>query len=73
MSLYKNLLATGSSDHGIRIYDTEKQVFLREFYTKKYGHTEWVTSLSYLPDGRLLSSGMDSQICLWDNKGVRCD
>lgn len=45
LSVHQNLLATGSSDHGIRIYDTKKQVYLREFYTKKYGHSEWVTGL----------------------------
>lgn len=29
--------------------------------------------MSFLPDGKLLSAGMDNQLCLWDSSGVRCD
>jgi len=66
-------VATGSGDHGIRVYNVDSGVFSRELYSKKYGHHEWVTSLSYLNNGRLLSGGMDNLLCLWDAKGVRCD
>lgn len=73
MSLKDDLLATGSSDHGIRVYDVKKGTFIKELYTKKYGHKEWLTSVSFLNDGRLFSAGMDSLLCLWDSKSVRCD
>ncbi len=73
MSMHTNLLATGSSDHGIRVYDLKQKKFVKELFNKQYGHHEWVTSLSYLKDGRLVSAGMDSLICLWDAKNVKCD
>ena len=73
MALQNDILATGSSDHGIRVFDIKKNVFIKELYNKKYGHKEWVTSVSFLKDGRLLSSGMDSLLCLWDAKSVKCD
>ncbi|EGR32849.1 WD40 repeat protein [Ichthyophthirius multifiliis] len=47
--------------------------YRRELYAKKYGHTEWVTSVKYLTDGRIISAGMDSQLCLWDRGAVKCD
>ena len=73
MSIWNDILATGSSDHGLRVYDLKKNSYIKELYSKKYGHSEWVTSLSFLKDGRLLSSGMDSMICLWDAKSIKCD
>ena len=60
MTIKNDLLATGSSDHGIRVYDLKKNSYVKELFSKRYGHTEWVTSISYLNDGRLLSCGMDS-------------
>ncbi|TMW55599.1 hypothetical protein Poli38472_010481 [Pythium oligandrum] len=45
----------------------------RTLYTKKFGHTEWVTCATYLPDNRILSGGMDSKLCLWDATGVKCE
>lgn len=47
--------------------------YCRELFNKKYGHKEWVTSLQYLPDGRLLSAGMDFMLCLWDKSIVKCE
>ena len=45
----------------------------RTLYTKQYGHSEWVTDVTHLPDGRILSSGMDSKLCLWNGSGApRC-
>ena len=41
----------------------------RTLYTKAYGHTEWVTDVSHCPDGRVLSAGMDSKVCLWNASG----
>ena len=37
-----------------------------------YGHHEWVTCVDYLLDGRIISGGMDSKLCLWDKRIVKC-
>ena len=47
--------------------------FRRELFNKKYGHHEWVTTCAHLKDGRLLSGGMDSLLCLWDKSIVKCE
>jgi F-box/WD-40 domain protein 7 len=44
----------------------------RQLYTKRYGHGEWVTSVTYLDDGTLASAAMDAKICVWAPSGVRC-
>ena len=44
----------------------------RNLFTKKFGHTDWVTSCKFLQDGRVWSAGMDNLLCLWDAKAVRC-
>lgn len=65
-------MVTASADHGLRIYNhrTGKQV--RQLYNKRYGHTDWVTTCAYTPDGRVVSGSMDKQLCLWDKNAVRC-
>ena len=74
MASHGNSLACGSADHGI--YEVtvagDKLILNRNLYTKKYGHSEWVSALEYLPDGRLVSGGMDSKICVWNSKSVLC-
>ncbi|KAF1313555.1 F-box protein, partial [Globisporangium splendens] len=45
----------------------------KTLYTKKFGHTEWVTCVTHLPDNRIVSGGMDSKLCLWDATGVKCE
>lgn len=71
MDVLGDKVVTGSSDHGLREYSiiTGKQI--RQLYAKRYGHSEWVTSVSYAPDGRVLSGAMDCKLCLWDKKAVR--
>ena len=45
----------------------------RRLYNKNNGHSEWVTDVKYLADGRIVSAAMDSKLCLWDSgRGVRC-
>ena len=41
-------------------------------YSKRYGHTDWVTSVAHLADGRVLSAAMDAKICLWDANRTTC-
>eukprot|EP01062_Namystynia_karyoxenos_P050724 TRINITY_DN39591_c0_g1_i1.p1 TRINITY_DN39591_c0_g1~~TRINITY_DN39591_c0_g1_i1.p1 ORF type:complete len:480 (+),score=152.06 TRINITY_DN39591_c0_g1_i1:86-1525(+) len=63
----------GSADHGLKVYDLARKREKRNLYTKKCGHSEWVTCCSYLADGRIISGGMDSKLCLWISSGARCD
>lgn len=68
MSIRNNQLVTGSADHGLRCYNLyEYNISLRgslkyekELFSKRYGHHEWVTSVAQLPNGRIISAGMDS-------------
>ena len=46
---------------------------MRELFGKKYGHKEWVGTCAYTPGGRVISGGMDSMVCYWDAKAVKCD
>lgn len=62
----------GSADHGLKEVDVRAGQVMRNLYTKRFGHTEWVTSVSHCPDGRIISGGMDSKLCLWSATGVSC-
>ena len=66
-------IVTGSMDHGLRLYTTKTGKYKRELFSKRYGHSEWVTSVKFLKDQRILSAGMDGQICLWNKSSVKCD
>lgn len=39
---------------------------VQEMYTRTMGHTDWVTDVAHLVDGRVVSSGMDGRLCLWE-------
>ena len=54
-------------------YSRSSGQHMRELFAKKYGHKEWVTTCAHLPDGRLISGAMDSQLCLWEARAVKCD
>jgi WD40 repeat protein len=60
----------GGCDHGLRVYDTVTGKEKRNLFTKRFGHREWVTCCSFLPDGQVLSAGMDNKLCLW--RGTQC-
>ena len=45
---------------------------MRQLYSKRYGHTDWVTTCAFLNDGRVLSGSMDKRLCLWDKSAVKC-
>eukprot|EP01112_Ceratiomyxa_fruticulosa_P013370 TRINITY_DN3760_c0_g2_i1.p1 TRINITY_DN3760_c0_g2~~TRINITY_DN3760_c0_g2_i1.p1 ORF type:complete len:319 (-),score=45.38 TRINITY_DN3760_c0_g2_i1:54-1010(-) len=74
MSVEGNLCVVGSADHGLQEYDITRGMLTRSLYAAKYGHTEWVTTVAHLRDGtgRCVSGGMDSKLCLWDARIVRC-
>ncbi|KAJ3200296.1 Notchless protein 1 [Entophlyctis luteolus] len=60
-----SMLATGSGDTTIRIWDlnTETPKFTLQ------GHTNWVQMLAWSPDAKMLASGsMDKTVRLWDPK-----
>ena len=57
------LLASGSEDKTIRLWDPESGAFLQELT----GHTDSIYSVAWSPDGKLLASGSeDKTIRLWD-------
>eukprot|EP00899_Mesostigma_viride_P014111 jgi/Mesvir1/22700/Mv14117-RA.1 len=73
MSVHGEEAVVGSSDHALYTVDLSRPDKKgRTLYNKSMGHTEWVTCVCYLPDGRILSGGMDSKLCLWDKGVVRC-
>lgn len=67
------LCVVGSADHGLKVFDVTNGREKRNLYTKKFGHTEWVTTCRFLGDGRIISGGMDSKLCLWHASALRCD
>lgn len=72
MSVLGGKAVFGSADHGLKEVAVRNGQVLRNLFTKRYGHKEWVTTVSHCPDGRILSGGMDSKICLWNAAGVSC-
>lgn len=69
----EDFIVTGSADHGLWVYSTQSGTYRHELFAKKYGHKDWVTSVKILKDGRILSAGMDSVLCLWHKNKVKCD
>lgn len=61
------LCVVGSADHGLKVFDIVSMKEKKNLYNKTNGHTEWVTTCKFLTDGRVISGGMDSKLCLWDN------
>eukprot|EP00742_Colponemidia_sp_Colp-10_P019425 GILJ01022529.1.p1 GENE.GILJ01022529.1~~GILJ01022529.1.p1 ORF type:complete len:450 (+),score=46.18 GILJ01022529.1:115-1350(+) len=73
MDVRGNMAVVGSADHGLKVFDIMTMRERRNLYGKKCGHTEWVTSVAFLPDGRIMSGGMDSKLCLWHASALKCD
>lgn len=71
-ALYAIPLATPSSSSSARARSTSNSKS-RTLYSKKFGHSEWVTCVTHLRDQRVVSGGMDSKLCLWDATGVKCE
>jgi len=72
MSLQGDLAVCGSADHGLKEINVRSGTVMRNLYTKRFGHTEWVTTVSHCRDGRIISGGLDSKLCLWQASGVSC-
>ncbi|CAJ1436800.1 unnamed protein product [Effrenium voratum] len=72
MSLRGEMAVCGSADHGLKEINVRTGTVSRTLYTKRYGHSEWVTTVSHCRDGRIISGGMDSKLCLWNASGVVC-
>lgn len=60
----------GGCDHGLKVFDVFSGKQRRNLFSKRFGHREWVTGVTYCPDGAVLSAGMDSKLCLW--RGSQC-
>ena len=45
---------------------------MKQLYTKAYGHKEWVTSVAFCPNGRILSASMDNYLCHWEARVLKC-
>jgi uncharacterized protein YjiK len=56
------VLASGSDDHTIKLWDVATGTQLRALE----GHTSYVSSVAFSPDGKTLASGVDTRIKLWD-------
>ena len=70
------------ADHGLHCFDLAPKTGIdgitsiarltRQLHSKRYGHADWVSVVVTLPDGRVLSGGQDSKLCLWNAGGVVC-
>ncbi len=73
----RGMAVIGSSDHALYEVRLSDGAATRTLYTKRYGHSEWVTCVAHLADGRVVSGAMDSKLCLWNGGGststARCD
>eukprot|EP01060_Flectonema_neradi_P015299 TRINITY_DN21956_c0_g1_i1.p1 TRINITY_DN21956_c0_g1~~TRINITY_DN21956_c0_g1_i1.p1 ORF type:complete len:463 (+),score=56.12 TRINITY_DN21956_c0_g1_i1:37-1425(+) len=72
MDVQGDEVVVGGADHGLKVYNLKRKRETRTLYTKRYGHSDWVTSCQYLSDGRIVSGGQDGKLCLWARAGVRC-
>lgn len=72
LDILQDKTVTSSADHGIRVYSLKSGKCTRNLFNKRYGHTDWVTSVKFLNDGRVISAGMDNKLCLWDAKVIKC-
>lgn len=61
----RNELVVGGTDHALYAIDvlsTDSRKKPTTMYSKKFGHTDWVTCCSHLADGRVVSG------CMWKKR-----
>jgi WD40 repeat protein len=69
ISLDSTILASGSSDQTIKLWNIHSGECLRTLQ----GHTNRVQSVALSPDGKILASGSyDETIKVWDVKSGKC-
>lgn len=69
----RNEVVIGSSDHALYAIDVNHSTRAPiKMYSKSSGHTDWITGVAHLPDGRVISSSMDGKLCLWDTNRRNC-
>jgi len=73
MDVRGDLVVAGGADHGLTVWNHRKGTKERTLFSKRCGHTEWVTSCAFTPDGKILSGGMDSALWLWNRAGATGD
>jgi WD40 repeat protein len=68
-----NEIVFGGTDHALYAIDiSNPRQSATKLYSKKWGHSDWVTSCTHLTNGRVLSVGMDNKLCLWSTDKRRC-
>ncbi len=68
-----NEVVFGGTDHALYAVDlSDLRKAPIKLYSKRWGHTDWVTSCAYTTSGRILSGAMDSKLCLWSTDKRRC-
>lgn len=73
MDVAGDQVVAGGADHGLSVWDLRTAKKSRTLFSKRCGHTEWVTACAFTPGGQILSGGMDSALWLWGRAGVNGD
>ena len=72
----RNEVVVGGSDHALYAIDVNNSSIKDAYitlYGKTFGHTDWVSSVTHMSDGKILSGGMDGKLCLWsENRRSPC-
>ncbi len=60
-------VVVAGSDHAAYVVDLLRGQRRRVLHGGRFGHSEWVTGVTYLGDGsdRIASCGMDGKVCVW--------